>query len=490
MTTLGANDPFATDIVAAVRKVTDAVPKRPRAGLFSLISASPIERAFAPIIGLYLGYTVVRLPEVFQPLAVPHLPMVLMLVFIGILGMAIPTDGWRLFWHQSKPLRIVTALLVVAIVTAPLGIWPSESFLFLGDHYFTAVLIFVSCLVFLRDRRSLRLAATIYVLCAATVSVKVLHDYDPNAVVYNEDGDPVSPEALAARPELRRLQSVGISLDPNDFGAVLCTTFPLALWLSVGSFARRVFWTGIAVLFVVAVVPTQSRGSELGFVAGAIVVVSLGARGWRRWLNAALILSCVALFVMMATGIGAGERFADFGSDDYNVSGSEGRLFFWKQGFIWMLKRPWGYGISNFSTYFGILNGQERAAHSTWVQYGMELGVAGLVLFVTLCVLLVKGLRRLRAHATLLRTQHPAAKDEEVLTGHMLAVLAGVLVTGTFLSNAYYPLMYMSLGMAAAVLIGSPLAGTVPAAPPAAASVGHPRARRRLRTFPGPAPAG
>ena len=490
MTTLGANDPFATDVVAAVRKVTDTAPKRSRGGLFSLVSASPIERLFAPVIGLYLGYTVVRLPEVFQWLAVPHLPMVLMLIFIGILAVTIPGHGWTLFWRTSKPLRIVAGLLFVAIVTAPLGIWPSESIHFVGDRYLTAVLIFVSCLVVLRDRRSLRVVVAIYVLCAATVSVKVLHDYDPNAVVYNEDGDPYSPEALAARPELHRLKSVGVSLDPNDFGAILCTTFPLALWLSVGSFGRRVFWTGIAVLFVVAVVPTQSRGSELGFIAGAIVVVSLGARGWRRWLSAGLIVACIAMFVMMATGIGAGGRFATFGGEDYNTSGNEGRLFFWRQGFIWMLKRPWGYGISNYSTYFGILNRQERAAHSSWVQYGMELGVAGLVLFVMLCVLLVKGLRQLRLHAAALRAHDPAAKDEEILAGHMLAVMAGVLVTGSFLSNAYYPLMYMSLGLAAAVLIGSPLATAILAAKPAPANIGHPRARRRLRTFPGPAPAG
>ena len=489
MTTLGANDPFASDVVATVRKAAESAPKRARGGLFSLISASPLERIFAPVIGLYLGYTVVRLPEVFQQLAVPHLPMMLMLVFIGILGVVIPGDGWHAFWHRSKALRIVATILGVAILTAPLGVWSSESFVFIGDHYLTDVLIFVACLVFLRDRRSLRLAVTIYVLCTAVVSVKVLHDYDPNAVVYNEDGDPLSPEAVAARPELRRLKAVGISLDPNDFGAILCTTFPLALWLSVGSVRRRVFWTGIAVLFVAAVVPTQSRGSELGFVAAALVVVSLGARGWKRWVTGGLVLACMAMFVMMATGIGAGARFADFSSEDYNVTGSEGRLFYWKQGIVWMLKRPWGYGINNYSTYFGMLNGEERAAHSSWIQYGVELGIAGLALFILLCVLLVKGLRRLRAHAVAVRAQHAEAKSEEVLAGHMLAMLAGVLVTGTFLSNAYYPLMYMALGIAAAALLGSPLSDSLPAAQPEPASMMHPRARRRLRTFPGQTPA-
>ena len=348
MTILGANDPFATDVVAAVRQATEAVPRRSRAGLFSLLKGSPVEAVFAPLVGLYLGFAVVRLPEVFQAVAIPHLPMILMLVFIAILGLAIPAGAWSLVWQRAKALRIVAGLVVVAIVTAPLGIWPSESLQFLREHYIVSVIVFVTCLVLLRDRRNFRTAVTIYVLCTAAVCVNVLHTYDPNAVVYNDDGDPIDPDLVAERPELRRLKSVGVSLDPNDFGAILATTFPLALWLSVGSLRRRVFWTGIAGLMVAAVVPTQSRGSELGFVAVAAVIVTAGASGWRRWMSTALVLGCVGLFVMMAAGIGAGGRFSDFGTNDYNIAGNEGRMFFWRQGFIWMLKRPWGYGIINF----------------------------------------------------------------------------------------------------------------------------------------------
>ena len=86
----------------------------------------------------------------------------------------------------------------------------------------------------------------------------------------------------------------------------------------------------------------------------------------------------VAIFAILATGIGANERFGDLSMDDYNVSGNEGRFYYWRQGVVWMIKRPWGYGLGNYGTYFGMLNGEERAAHSTWVQYGVDLGVAGL----------------------------------------------------------------------------------------------------------------
>src|SRR5690606_22505481 len=99
---------------------------------------------------------------------------------------------------------------------------------------------------------------------------------------------------------------------------------------------------------------------------------------------------------MLVVSEGQITRFLDFSPDDYNLS-NQGRWFFWRQGFVWMLKRPWGYGMGNFGTYFGWLNGRDRAAHSLWVQYGMELGVLGLILIVALAAASWKGLKRLRA---------------------------------------------------------------------------------------------
>lgn len=486
MTTLGANEPTGTDVVSAVKAAAATAGQRTKSGGFSLTKASSGEFFMAALFGLYLGFAVVRLPEVFRELAIPRVPMILMLLFLISLLFLVPEAGWRILWEKCRPLRLGTILLGIAVGTAPIGIWPTESFSFLKERYSISVAVFLCSLIFLRDRRAFRLGVMIYVLCVSAVSFNVIKTYDPNAVIYNEDGDPIEPEVLAARPELRRLQVVGISLDPNDFGAILATTFPLALWLSVGNLRRRVFWTGMAALFVSAVVLTQSRGSMLGFLAAATVLIGAGARGWRRWLTILLLGGGIMIFVAMAAGIGGAGRFGEFSGDDYNVSGNEGRLYFWRQGFVWMLKRPWGYGISNFPTYFGELNGPERAAHSTWVQYGMELGIAGIVTFVLLCKSVVGGLRKLRKTAVRLGGTHPAAKDEEVLAGHMLAMLAGLLVTGTFLSNAYYALTYMGLGLGAAVLLGSPFAD-LPDAPKAEPVVPAGRGvmpRRRLRPLP------
>ena len=451
---------------------------------FSLTSGSRGELVLAPLIGLYLGYAVVRLPEVFAQLAVPRGPMIAMLLFVVLLALVIPSDAWRLIWERSKPIRLVTLILGIVMVTVPLGIWPSGSLAFLQGRYIISVVIFLTCLVFLRDRRALRIAAVVFVLSVTAVSAEVLATYNPNAVVFDEYGEPIDPAIVAMRPELRRLRVVGVGLDSNDFGAILATAFPLALWLSVGSVGRRLLWTGAAGIMVMAIIPTQSRGSMLGMLAGATVVIGTGARGWRRALTVLLVGTGIAGFLYMAIRSGAGDRFGDFSGTDYNLT-NEGRIFFWKQGMVWMIKRPWGFGIDNFPTYFGIMNGPERAAHSSWVQYGMELGVIGLATFALLCHTLVTGLRAMRRAAAAARDLDPAVESLEIQAGHMLAMLAGVLMTGTFLSNAYTPLMYMALGMCAATLLGSPFA----VAPPYAANSNASRASppggtgRRRRVF-------
>lgn len=422
--------------------------------VFSVAEGGSAERWIAPFLGIYLGWAVARIPEVFPAVAIPKLPMILLIVFMVMLAVAIPPHGWERVWRESHPLKLVAALAVLSVITAPIGIWFGGSFWFLRNRYVISVVIFLACLIFLRDRKAMRIAIVIFILCVAAIAIYTLMHYDPNADVYNEYGQLVDPRDVSI--EQRRVQ-VSLSLDSNDWGAILATSTPLAVWLSAGSFWRRLFWGAIAILLIAGVVPTSSRGSLLGLIAAGLVLVSVGATGWRRLLMLLLVSGAGLVFSAVATQGQLG-RFFDFGTDDYNVSGNEGRFYFWRQGIVWMIKRPWGYGIDNFPTYFGWLNGPDRAAHSMWIQYGVELGVLGLVSIVTLCWFLFRRLRRWRKLALANRRAPGDPMDKEaILLGHVMAMLTGTLVTGSFLSNAYYPLTYMSLGIAAAALLGSPL---------------------------------
>jgi O-antigen ligase len=466
-----------TNLVDLVKSASAEGGKRAKPLGFQLDKAGAVELALAPVMGLYLSYAVARLPEVFEAFDVPRLPLILMLVFVAVLGMAVPSDAWRIVWDRSKPMRLVAILLGLAFATIPLGIWPKWSIDFIRTRYIVSLVVFVCCLVLLRDRRALRVAMTIFILCVTAVAISTILKYDPNVTGLDRYGN---ASALAVE---RNRAVVGVSLDPNDFGAILAASFPIALWLSVGSFTRRVFFSACALVMCAAVVPTVSRGSMLAIGAAATALIGVGARGWRRVLTFIMVAGGAGVFVLLASGAQMG-RFTSFGSDDYNLAASGGRLFFWKQGTVWMIKRPWGYGIDAFPTYMDIINGEGRAAHSTWVQYGMELGVAGLVTIVMLFTFLIRMLYRHRQRAIQLQGQFPQAQQEEALAAHMIAMLAAVIVADTFLSNAYSPLLYMALGLAATVLLGSPLPEPVATEPAASAPAAAPRQRGGRRVAP------
>jgi hypothetical protein len=439
----------STDLVRGVA-AEFAGDKRRRRSAGGLATVGSVERVMAIFLGLYLGWVVARVPEVFPALFVPRLPMILLLVFAVALALGIKPAIWREAWHASLPFRLVCLLGALVVITIPIGIWPSGSFHYAIDRYIIPFVVFLACLLFLRDRQNLRRAVAIYVLAVSAISIKTIRSYDPDQLVETANGDFVPMREL--RADQQRVV-VSISLDPNDFGAVIATTVPLALWLAAGSFLRRIVWGGTALTMVAAMVPTASRGALLGLIGVALTLVAFGATGWRRSFFLVLIVVSGFLFAAIATQ-GQLSRFFAFGGDDYNVAGNEGRLFFWTQGMIWMLKRPWGLGIGNFNTYFGWMNGPERAAHSMWVQYGSELGVLGLVTAIGLTVIFIKQLKAMRRSAIAARLRgKPEARADGTLAGHIMAMLVGMSITGSFLSNAYYPLTYMGWGLAAAVLL-------------------------------------
>jgi hypothetical protein len=473
-------------LTETVREATANAGRRVKTAAFDFTRAGSGEKVVAVLLGIYLAYAVARLPEVFPVLVVPRLPMVLLATFMLLLATMFSPQVWEGVWKASIPLKCVAILLGLAIITAPIGIWMGGSIAFIRNRYIIAVVIFVACLVFLRDRNSLRLAASVFVLAVASIAIYTLATYDPNPQLFNQYGVPLDPSEVS----IDRLRPrVSLSLDSNDWGAIVATTVPLALWLSFGSFLRRLFWTAIAIVIFAGVVPTASRGSLLGLVAAGLVLVGVGATGWRRWMLTLIMIGAGFVFAAIATD-GQLQRFFDFSGDDYNLQG-EGRWYFWRQGIVWTIKRPTGYGIANYGTYFDWLNGYSRAAHSMWVQYGVELGVAGLCTIVYLCWYLVNRNRKLRRLALQHRkTTGDVFDGEAVLNGHMLAMLAGVLVTGSFLSNAYYPLTYMALGIAAAALLGSPFRDQLEtslrggAAPPVVSAGPQPERTRGVTRLP------
>lgn len=475
--TFGTGDAPAstTAQVKAAMVAATANPRTIRGVKFSFDKVTPREAAVAPLLGIYLGFSVARLHERFPVLQVPNLLFGLMAIMLITLMAAVPKGGWKTVWKSSLQVRLVAVLLGLAFVTAPLGIWAAGSLNYLVTRYSIAIGVYIACLFLLRDRKVLRRVVILYVAITTLVACVNVYNY------FNGDFS----NTLMTRRDLAVYEQSGVlnaerarqglgSLDPNDLAAVLATTFPLALWLAIGNLRRRVIWTSCAIVLIVGVVPTSSRGGLLGLAAAAIVLVLVGARGGKRvFLVGSMALGAFAFMTLAGSQM---DRLSEFGTNDYNYTTSEGRIGIWKRGIVWMIKRPWGYGLENFPLYFGWLNGPDRAAHNSLIQYGVELGVLGLFVYLLATWTLITSLLKVRSHAL---NAGRAGQETVALCGHVLAVIAASFTSGFFLSHAYYPLTYMAIGIGSAVVLSA--TETIKQAAPVAASVPSGPAGRRRR---------
>lgn len=248
--------------------------------------------------------------------------------------------------------------------------------------------------------------------------------------------------------------------DSNDLALVLVCTIPFAIFFIVSRGWPKVLLTALSlVLFVATIVKTGSRGGFLGLVAVLAYVVIAHSAIPKRVRIGAVIGVVGLLFVTAGDAYWNQIRTLRNLEEDYNWSGrsTSGRMQVWKRGLRYMAAHPIvGVGIGNFPLAEGVLSEESRAraergggfkwsaAHNSFLEIGVELGVIALALFVAMLAAAFRVLRRIRRSRplTILRAQREAA-----LASSLSASLVGFIVSGFFLSVQYYSYIYMILGL-------------------------------------------
>lgn len=428
-----------SDAAATVEEVSrllgaskQAQGQRHIAAGFDPTTVSPGLRSVGLLFAVFLAYAVLRLPELYEFLFVPRLPLIMAVTLALITIGAVPLAGWGAIWNLVPPVRWQALILAIGILNAPFGIWMSGSITYYLFTYSVSVVVFLVTLVLLRDRKAMATTMSLLLIAITIVAIYTLSD---TATTMGKSG---------------RVR-LGVTLDPNDLAMIFVALTPMALWMAQRKGGRSFLWSAVAFVAVAAVVPTQSRGAILGLGAVAITLIALGTSGWRRTMYiGGTVIAAIGLFAF-ASATGA-DRLADF--SDY--SGGESRTAIWKRGLVWMTWRPWGFGMDNFPIYFGWLNGNERAAHNSFIQIGMELGVLGGLAFTMLFLHTGRDLLRQRRHALSLAGSHPEAVREATLVTYVIASMAGTATCGFFLSKAYAGIMLFIQGLGLAVLLGYP----------------------------------
>lgn len=244
--------------------------------------------------------------------------------------------------------------------------------------------------------------------------------------------------------------SVTSTLDPNDLGAIMAITLPFAMGcISTRKGPFRVWAILVALIALIVVTKTGSRGSTLGMVAGATIFAAASAKKLRMYWTFMLLCGGVAGWFLAPPNFR--ERMTTLTSidSDYNTTEYGGRKEIWLRGLSYAVANPiLGVGIGNFPVAEGDRlaelgsTGKWSAAHNAYVQVLAETGFIGFAIFLAMLIESVRSSIRWSAFAKM-KILAPERQRPE-----LIASMVAMLVSAMFLSLAYSWVLYALLGVA------------------------------------------
>jgi hypothetical protein len=413
------------------------------------IARSPLSWGMV-LVMVYTMVAVGRIQEVFSPLAkirvgllTGGLALLVWVVSSGSLREKIPL--------QSKPVRYVMILFGLAVLTVPIAVWPGGSFHYLTAIYMKIIVLFLLVLYWCRSVQDVR-----RMIWACAVAAVIL----------------VIAGALTGSIQASRIKDSSESYDANDLALLLDIMLPLALYLfATSTWLLRMVLAGMMLVFLYGLVLTQSRGGFLALLAVGALVLRRSAL--KRSHKIAFTSLAILVFGLIA-GKAYWERIETMWAPktEYDRTAG-GRTELWKTGLGLLAKRPWGVGIDGFAVAEGLSHGGKgkwSAAHNSFLQVAVELGVAGFVVFVLVLLSTFKTLRQVQlllrpppdrkatpriGRAPLVRApllgkpkkQLDVRENILLLASALEVSLCGFAVGGFFLSQAYSGMLYVLLGL-------------------------------------------
>lgn len=266
----------------------------------------------------------------------------------------------------------VFLLLFLAFFSILSSVWPGNSFRAWWSILLINTLLLLFWLPAVTDSGGLRRVVILIAVAAGCLSLAV---------------QLVDPATLGAQ----RNWIEGSSYDPNDIALVLATFFPLVVFLFLSaSFKGRLFFGVVLLGLLSAVFKTGSRGGILCVaVAGLLLFLQPTRLGVPKWCKVGLLILTLASFMSPVADTVKIRWQMVLRGEDYNLTqtgeGGAGRLDKWRSGAALFLENPiTGVGIGNSGTALGMATKNWLTVHNSYLQIGMELGVAGLLLFLAL----------------------------------------------------------------------------------------------------------
>jgi putative inorganic carbon (hco3(-)) transporter len=330
----------------------------------------------------------------------------------------------------ARPREVNLALLLVlaALISMPLALNRAEAWETFNREFIKAILMFIVIVNVVRTERRLKGMLYLALAVSCLVSINALNDYRSGRFAFEG---------------YRITGSIGGMLgNPNDMALHLVTILPIAvaLVLSTRNYLTKVLYIFCAVLMVVAIVVTYSRGGFIGLVCVA------GVLAWkfgRRNRLAVLLLAIVSigLFISLAPGnyITRIASIFDSSLDPNGSSTARGELF--KRSVVVALANPLlGIGMGNFH----IVSIREAVTHNAYTQVAAEMGIVASVIYTMFIAAPFKRLSQIIRETS---SKGRASRFYYLAIGLQVSLI-GYLVGSFFASVAYLFYVYYLVGYA------------------------------------------
>jgi O-antigen ligase len=240
-----------------------------------------------------------------------------------------------------------------------------------------------------------------------------------------------------------------LTANPNDLALLLCIFLPLTIGLLRVHGRRIAQWllSTVIVIMVMGVVCTFSRGGFMTLLAIALAHVRLLQGSRSRWILATLVVLVLAIAVFSPNYFDRLSTILDAESD--TTGSSQER---WADNVLavgYVFGHPIiGAGIGMSAVALSELRRATfQAVHNVYLEFAMDLGVPGLLLFLWLQYACFRSTRFVRKHAASEPGLHDLSCFAEAVTVSMIAFTVG----GFFLPVAYRLYFFYMGGLAMAV---------------------------------------
>lgn len=277
---------------------------------------------------------------------------------------------------EMKP-GMKPALLIAAwaVLTVPMSYWPGGTVSFLLGEYFKTLVVFVLLTHIVDTTQKLRTLAWGLVLMALPLAFTALQNWLAGTFVLRGDRVIVGYNAP-------------LTANPNDLALMLNLLLPFAIGLFLSSAGKPLLRLALGVtigVFVTTIVITFSRA---GFIAMALIFLiymwRLRSRPERGWIPTALVLMLLALPFVPPSYY---ERVSTITDIEADPTGSAQTR--WSDMVVatnLMIGNPLigaGAGMNIFA--MNEARGETSLEiHNVYLQYGVDLGLPGLILFLVL----------------------------------------------------------------------------------------------------------